>query len=154
MLDDKVNVDADKINEAKNNDGDAFQFIGFIYETEIKDYSKAMEWYQLAINQNNKDAYNDIGCLYYDGLGVSRDYDMSLGYLLKAVGHGDDSAMDNIGFYFLYGHGVPVDKYKALEWYIKYGKKPEQIKALNDKGVHLKEVDKGKLINSQHVCKN
>jgi TPR repeat protein len=104
-----------------------------------------MEWCQLAINQNNKDAYNDIGCLYYDGLGVSRDYDMSLGYYLKAAGHNDDDAMDNIGLYFLYGYGVPVDKYKALEWYIKYESKPELVKKLNDEGVHLKEEDKSKL---------
>jgi TPR repeat protein len=53
--------------------------------------------------------------------------------------------MGNIGLRFLFGRGVPVDKYKALEWYIKYESKPELVKKLNDEGVHLKEEDKSKL---------
>jgi TPR repeat protein len=56
-----------------------------------------------------------------------------------------NASMGNIGLRFLFGRGVPVDKYKALEWYIKYESKPELVKKLNDEGVHLKEEDKSKL---------
>jgi hypothetical protein len=50
-----------------------------------------------------------------------------------------------LGEHFLYGQGAQVDKYKALEWYIKSGNQPEQVKMLNKQGVHLKEEDKTRL---------
>jgi TPR repeat protein len=144
-LDDGIEVDANTINKAKNNDGAAFFAIGWKYEQTEKDYSKVMGWYRLAANQNRLGAYNNIGNLYTNGLGVSRDDDIALEYFLKGAVFNDDIALGNIGECFLDGQGVPADKYKALEFYIKCGNKPEQVKALNDEGVHLKEEDKSKL---------
>jgi TPR repeat protein len=144
-LDDGIEVDADTINRVKKNDGKTLFDIGWKYQQTGKDYTKAMGWYRLAANQNYSSAYNNIGNLYYSGLGVSQDGDISLEYYLKAAGNNSVVPMGNIGSQFLNGQGVPVNKYKALEWLIKCGNKPEKVKALNDQGVHLKEEDTSKL---------
>jgi TPR repeat protein len=111
-----------------------------------------MEWYQLAVNQNNSKAYNNIGCLYFDGLGVSQDYLTAIEYYLKAARDNHHTAMSNIGSLFLYGCGVSVDKYKALDWFIKSGKKLDEVKELNQQGIHLREEDKSKLFYGFEPC--
>ena len=52
--------------------------------------------------------------------------------------------MTNIGILFLYGDGEPIDKYKALEWFIKSGSKLDHVKQLNQEGLHLIKEDKRK----------
>jgi TPR repeat protein len=94
-----------------------------------------MAWYQLEINQNKAVAYNNIGVLYDLGQGVSRNYFTAMEFYLKTARGNFISAMSNIAFTFLNGYGVPVDKYKALEWFIKCGEKPEKV-------IHLMEEDK------------
>ncbi|KAI8886419.1 hypothetical protein K501DRAFT_269776 [Backusella circina FSU 941] len=67
-------------------------------------------------------------------------------YYLKAAGHNNKVAMDNIGICFLKGQGVPFDKFKALEWFMKSRDGPQIVEKLNKKkGIHLKE-DKRKTI--------
>ncbi|KAI8878529.1 hypothetical protein K501DRAFT_277413 [Backusella circina FSU 941] len=51
------------INEAKRGHGYSLYLIGGKYEKK-EFYSKAMAWYRLAANQNNKEAKNYIGILY------------------------------------------------------------------------------------------
>jgi hypothetical protein len=50
------------------------------------------------------------------------------------------SAMSYIAFTFLNGDGVPVDKHKALEWFIKCGEKSEKV-------IYLTEEDKSHMMN-------
>jgi TPR repeat protein len=151
-LDDGVAIDAYTINKAKNNDGQALRDIGYEYMSKKEDYSKSMAWYQLAANQNDLIAYNNIGFLYRNGLGVSRDYITSMEYCLKAASCNDRKAMTNIGILFSNGKGIPVDKYKALEWLTKGGTKPEKVKELNQEGIHLKKEDKSKLFYEFDSC--
>jgi TPR repeat protein len=151
-LDDGVAIDADKINKAKNNDGQALRKIGYKYANKLKDYSKAMRWYQLAVNQNETVAYNDIGFMYHNGYGVSRDYITSIEYYLKGASGNEKYSMSNIGNLFLNGYGVSVDTYKALEWFNKSGNRPEKVKALNQQGTHLTEEDKSKPFYGSELC--
>jgi hypothetical protein len=60
--------------------------------------------------------------------------------------------MSNIAFTFLNGEGVPVDKYKTLEWLIKCGNRPDKVKELNQEGVHLGEVDKSNSAYGFELC--
>jgi TPR repeat protein len=151
-LDDKFKIDADTINNAKNNDGAALRDIGYKYQMKLNDYSKAMRWYQLAINQNSIDAYNNIGFLYYNALGVSQDYITAMEHFLKAASGNNNHAMSNIGNLFLNGYSVPVDTYRALEWLSKGGTKPEIVKELNQQGIHLTEEDKSKPFYELELC--
>lgn len=99
-LDDRIEFDAETINKAKKNDGAAYYDIGYGYGIELKNYSKAMAWYQLAANQNNPFAQNSIGVLYDNGFGVSQDYYIAMDYYLKAAGNNDNVAKENMGEHF------------------------------------------------------
>jgi TPR repeat protein len=101
-----------------------------------------MAWYRLSAYQNNANAQNSIAILYYEGNGVIKDVDVALEYYLKAAGNSDRYAMANIGYRFCDGQGVPVDKYKALEWFIQSEKAPENVTRLNKQGVHLQSKGK------------
>jgi TPR repeat protein len=151
-LDDGVAIDTDKINKAKNNDGEALRHIGNDYYNKLKDYSKATAWYQLAIYQNSSNAYNDIGFMYHNGLGVYQDYITSMECYLKAASGNNKHTMSDIGLSFLEGKGVPVNKYKALEWFAQSGVKPEKERELNINGIHLREEDKSKLVYEFDLC--
>jgi TPR repeat protein len=61
LLADGLEIDAKTINKAKKNNGEALRQIGYEYQMELKDYSKAMRWYQLAANQNNLTSLGNIG---------------------------------------------------------------------------------------------
>ncbi|KAI8877400.1 HCP-like protein [Backusella circina FSU 941] len=138
---DRIKVNKTTINKAKDGNSSAILAIGFAYDKR-EEYAKAMVWYQLSANQNNANAQNSIAILYYEGNGVPQNFDIALTYYLKAAGNNDRYAMANIGYRFSDGKGVPVAPYKALEWFIKSEKTPENVKELNQQGVHLEQHDK------------
>jgi TPR repeat protein len=152
ILDDELELDVGTINRAKNNNGQALQDIGHEYANKIKDYSKAMAWYKLAVNQNNTVAYINIGFMYDYGYGVSQDYFIAIEYYLKAARDKNKVAMSNIADLFLEGDGVQLDTYRALEWLSKGGTKPEKVKELNQQGIHLTEEDKSKSFYELGLC--
>jgi hypothetical protein len=47
---------------------------------------------------------------------------------------------------------VCADKYKALEWFTKGDQRPEEVKELNQQGIHLGEEDKGKSFYEFEPC--
>lgn len=114
------------------------------YQKTKEDYSKAIIWFRLGSNQNNAVAAYNIAHLYYDGQGVTRDYDIAFEYFLKAAGNNLNLSMGGLGVTFLKGRDVKIDKYKALECFIKSGDHPEGVEELNQQGIHLKVQDKSK----------
>jgi TPR repeat protein len=150
-LDDGLIINAAIINRAKSNDGEALQTIGYTYRNKRR-YPNAMTWHQLAINQNNTNAYINIGCLYSGGEGVPQDNLTAIYYYLRAASANYKLAMTNIALTFLNENGVSANKYKALEWFIKCGEKPEEVKKLNQQGIHLREEDKSKSLREFELC--
>jgi TPR repeat protein len=68
-----------------------------------------------------------------------------LKWLLKAAEENyGGSVPKNIGTFFETGQCVPLDKYKALEWYCHGGGKAN-INRLKDEGYHRFAADKSKL---------
>jgi TPR repeat protein len=65
--------------------------IGNVYRTEKKQYDKALAWYILAAMENNSIARNNIGDLYFDGLGVPKNYLCALKCYLKAAEQSTES---------------------------------------------------------------
>ena len=62
---------------------------------------------------------NQIGYLYYSGLGVSQDYSKAMEWFQKAADAGNATAMFNIAMMYENGDGVPADQAAAREWYQK-----------------------------------
>ncbi len=84
-----------------------------------QDYAFAMEWYQKSAAAGSSDAMNDIGYLYYNGLGVTQDYSKAMEWYTKAADAGNASAMHSIGYLYYSGLGVMQDYNKAMEWCVK-----------------------------------
>jgi TPR repeat protein len=123
---------------------DRMNSIGLIYGTEKEQYDKALAWYLLAARENNSDAQNNIGILYYFERGVPKNYLCALKWFLKsAEGNKDENTPSNIGDLFEKGYGVQLNKYKALEWYCRGGNKSYQD-SLKSEGYHRSKTDKSK----------
>ena len=61
------------------------------------DYGKALEYYQMAADLGNAEAWRSIGYLYDYGLGVEQDYVRALEYYQRAAEQGIPNAIYNIG---------------------------------------------------------
>jgi TPR repeat protein len=119
-------------------------WIGYVYDTEKKQYDKALAWYFLAAMENNSYAQCNIGFLYYNGKGVPKNYLCALKWYLKAAeGYEFGITPSIIGKLFENGQGVPLYKYKALEWYC-HGEDKILRERLNNQGYLLSVEDKSK----------
>ena len=78
-------------------------------------YEKALEYYQLAADQEDAEALWFIGSLYYYGYGVEQSYEKALEYFQRAAEMGNVRALNSIGYMYLDGEGVDQDYQKALE---------------------------------------
>lgn len=101
--------------------------LGWLYQKEHKDLTKAEEWYFKAAEKSNVDAMASLGWLY---LNKYKDLINSEKWYLKAASKGHVGATNNLGWFY------QKDKRnfkKAKEWYLKAGKKGSD-KAMNNLG--------------------
>jgi TPR repeat protein len=83
--------------------------------------------------------------MYGNGLSVPQNYLCALKWQLRSVEGSDEGKIfSNIGSLFEYGNGVPLDKYKALEWYCHSGNKA-YIDSLKGQCYHRSATDKSML---------
>ena len=61
----------------------------------------------------------NVGILYRNGQGVTRDFVAALRWLRKAADAGDGWAMNSIGTMYESGDGVNADRDQAMRWYRK-----------------------------------
>jgi TPR repeat protein len=119
-------------------------WIVWVYQNEKKQYDKALGWYILATMENNSYALKNIGYLYCFGYGVPKNSMYALKWLLKSSEQNEyENTPNNIGKLFENGLSVPLDIYKALEWYCHGGNKAPRDR-LNRQGYHLSATDESK----------
>jgi hypothetical protein len=108
---------------AEKGDLDAQLFLGYSYlygENGLPvDYKQAFKYYSLAAAQNDVIALNNLGSLYYNGIGVQRDSRQAAELFAKAADKGNVDACVNLGFMLISGEGVHTDKAKALAYFEK-----------------------------------
>lgn len=68
-----------------------------------QDLSKAFEYYQMAAEQNNPIALNNLGSLYFNGIGTNPDVKKAVALFTKAAELGNDNAATNLAFIYLKG---------------------------------------------------
>jgi len=93
--------------------------LGLIYEEGwigVKDYTKALYYFQLSAEQNNSWAQCNLGAIYYRGDGVERDYTEALCYFQLSAEQGNSHAQNNLGYMYQNGHGVEKDYAKAFHY--------------------------------------
>ena len=73
-------------------------------------------WTQLA-DQGHVKSMNNLGTMYAQGKGVSRNYPLAAFYYRRAASQNDARAAYNLGIAYENGRGVPKDDGEAVKWY-------------------------------------
>lgn len=85
-----------------------------------RDFQKAVFWFEKASEQEHPEATYKLGSLYMDGIGVERDPAKGIAYIIQAADLGAKEAYFLAGVtYFQGNYGYPVDKTKAIEYWVK-----------------------------------
>ena len=81
--------------------------------------TRAVEWYRKSAEQGNVTAQYNLGYMYHDGRGVSRDHAKAVEWYRKSAEQGNADAQYALGYMYENGRGVSQDHAKAVEWYQK-----------------------------------
>lgn len=83
------------------------------------EYERAASiWARLA-DQGHAKSMNNLGTMYVQGKGVSRNFSLGLAYYRRAAEQNDARAAYNIGLAYENGRGVTKDDVNAVAWYRK-----------------------------------
>ena len=94
---------------------DGCGLVGLYYYFEEEDYNNAIEWFTKAADMGCGFAMHNLGVMYYNGMGVTRNETIFLEWLEKAANLGYGFSMRNLAAYF-YSVG---DTANAVRWYKK-----------------------------------
>lgn len=108
--------------KAEQGDAAAQYQLGKYYEEGCgidKSHSKAMEWYEKAMQQGYLDAYNSLACCYTkeDIFGFQPDFNKAFELFLQGAEQGHIVCIRNLTMWgYVGGHGTEKNLHKALEW--------------------------------------
>ncbi len=90
---------------ADNGSVDAQLSLGYMYlygqDGVTNDFAKAFHYYKMAAAQDNPIALNNLGSLYFSGIGTDINYKKAAELFLKATQLGNDNAAVNLAFIYL-----------------------------------------------------
>ena len=66
--------------------------------------------------QGNAEAQYNIGNLYFNGMGIEKNYEEAAKWMEKAALQGNTSAMTGLGICYYYGYGVKRSKDTGRDW--------------------------------------
>jgi len=103
---------------AEKGDVNAQLTLGYLYlyggEGVAVDYDKAFEYYAQAAMQNDNVGLNNLGSLYYSGIGIERNPAKAAVLFDKSAKLGNPEAAVNLGFMKLTGNGVAEAPQEAI----------------------------------------
>ena len=83
-----------------------------------QDYSKAVEWYRKAAEQDYADAQNSLGFMFLNGKGVEQSDTEAVEWFRKAANQGYAAGQYNLGLMYQNGLGVDKDFTQAANWFL------------------------------------
>ncbi|MBR2299924.1 MAG: sel1 repeat family protein [Alphaproteobacteria bacterium] len=90
---------------AEEGDAEKALTLGYMYlygqDGVETDYQKAFHFYHLAAQKDNIVALNNLGSLYFNGIGTDVDYEKAAALFAHAAELGSDDAAVNLGFIYL-----------------------------------------------------
>ena len=101
-------------------------------------YDKALKIWAVEADEGNKEAFYNIGLLYFFGNGVEKNLSLAFEYCQKAAFMGSPRAQNNLAFMYIKGLGVEKSYINSYVWAsvaIKYGYNSQLIK--DDARIHL-----------------
>ncbi len=84
-----------------------------------QDNERAFYYFNLAANDNDAFAQNEIAYMYAAGKGTSQDDAKAFYWYQKAADHGLASAQYNLALFYLKGIGTPPNRALAMQWFSK-----------------------------------
>lgn len=108
--------------------------LGYVYDELVRDYEKAIYWYQQAAEANSSAALNNLGLLHQNGLGTDVNVDLAIDLFLRAYELGNVNGASNLGHVYYHGKGGAVD-YQKAKYYYEIAAKEGDIAALNNLGL-------------------
>lgn len=102
-----------------------------------KKYETAAVWYRKTAEQGYASAQNNLGILYEDGSGITKDYKLAIKWYNKAADLGSFTAQNNLGVMHENGTGVTKNNNLAVQWYRKAAEQGFAI-AQNNLGIMYK----------------
>ena len=81
------------------------------------DDARAFALYMEAANLGNIHSMNNVGAMYFNGRGVTRNYGEAVNWFRKAAEAGNPQAMYNLGAMYEAGKGVSKSASTARSWY-------------------------------------
>lgn len=76
-----------------------------------------MTLFRQAADQNNSNAFGNIGFMYANGEGVPQDYAQAVSWYRHGATRGEPNAQASLGYYLYEGRqGVPQNRTEGLMW--------------------------------------
>ena len=94
-------------------------------------YEKALKIWAVEAEEGNKEAFYNIGLLYFFGNGVQKNLPLAFEYCQKAAFMGSPRAQNNLAFMYIKGLGVKksyIDSYVWASIAIKHGYNSQLIR--------------------------
>ena len=108
---------------------DAQLSLGYMYlygdaSHDVKqDYKKSFDYYSMAAAQGDSIAINNLGSLYYSGIGVEKNMEKAAELFAVAADKGNEESALNLAFLYLSGNGVSNDNRKAMDYFVQSAQK-------------------------------
>jgi len=80
-------------------------------------HDKAFIYLKAAAERGYRIAQNNLGVLYFEGLGVSQSYETAAYWYQQSAEQGDQVAQSNLGVLYREGKGVPQSMEIAFQWF-------------------------------------
>ena len=113
--------------QAEEGDVNAQLTLGYMYlygeEGVDIDYNKAFNYYSMAAAQKDSIAINNLGSLYFSGIGTGKDYIKAATLFDQAAKLGNTEAAVNLAFIYLSGNNVGKNSRAAMDLFKDAAKK-------------------------------
>ena len=93
-----------------------FQLCIIEAEEQYRDMTKAIQYYQEAVDKGHYGAMNNLGVCYKEEDGVPLDFEKAFQLFKKAADGGDYHAFMNLARAYTYGQGTKIDLEQAQVW--------------------------------------
>ncbi|WP_131064154.1 tetratricopeptide repeat protein [Raoultella planticola] len=122
---------------------DAFDYLGVIYENEIKDYKQAVYFFSHSVEKGNTNAMNNLAKMYYKGRGVSTDYKKSKELLISSAKLNNSDAQATLAeCYYIPCSGYSQDYNESLKWGLKASNNNDTSVYYTIGAIYAKKEDK------------
>ena len=122
-----------------------------------QDTSEAVRYLSLSAAAGSSLGQNNLGGLYREGKGVTRDYAKAAQWFMASASQGNAAAMYNLGLMYEMGQGMKADLPRAYAWYALAAEQGDVPAAAKHRDNALDDMDRSERRQARSLyeaCKN